>query len=155
MTVVCKYYVARSTTTEQKFDPKDKPAKLTEIELRAVSDGSPENKMFYAWTPYGSLTLRTKDQGLVDTFAEWGQFYLLIDEVEPKSALVPGSILMRVSKLGNRTDDTSKKYDVEMEAQDPRVEGGNWNMGTVNEAAAKAFLSMGSFRVTFSRSSPA
>lgn len=147
MSVICKYYLAHTKTTETEHTGINPTThKSFELVLRAVSDGSPENKLFYAWTPYGELKIETQDAALVELVKKSSQFYLHIEPQEEDVPLPPDTLLYEVSKIGNRTDTTSKKYDVEMQCRDNRAHG-TWNMGTVNGEAAKSFLGMGLFTV--------
>lgn len=144
MSVIAKLKVARVGTQQWSPDPE---RKSYEFELNAVVDGSPENKEFFAWTPSAQVILQTRDPAVVDRLKGWGEFYVHFQDAKIDTE---ADLLCKVEKIGNRCDQSAKRYDVHLVVTDPKgLTSGTLNMGTVNEAAARAFIGFGEFAVRF------
>ena len=75
----CKFHCSSVTKTSyRQGDGSEKM--LYTADFFAVTEGSEENKKFFAWTPSGSLKLGTYKE---DLFQPGGEYYLDISEVTP------------------------------------------------------------------------
>ncbi len=73
----CKFHCASVTKTAYR-QPNEPDTVLYTAEFYAVTDGSEENKKFFAWTPSGSLKVGTYRE---DLFQPGRDYYVDITEV--------------------------------------------------------------------------
>lgn len=74
-TVRAKFKVTKISNTDTRYEG-GSAQRLYHIELRPVSDGSEENKQFYAWTPGGEIQLSTVNEAVAEAFKDFGDFYV-------------------------------------------------------------------------------
>jgi hypothetical protein len=77
MSVRCKFIV-----TEKKENLDGSHQSSFTVIMNPVTSGSPENEMFYKYTPGGSLVLSIVNQAAADELAVGSPYYLDITRVE-------------------------------------------------------------------------
>jgi hypothetical protein len=73
-----------------------------ELKLTAVTDGSPENKLFWKWTPSGNFTFTTVKQEYAQKIRFLHDYYAFFQETPPEGDY---DLLLKVRFRHMRTDE--------------------------------------------------